>query len=266
MKILAAIDSFKGSFTSKEANTIVQQALPQHIVETFSVADGGEGTVKAFLEILDGTLITEIITGPKGTDIKASYGWVAEDKTAIIEVAEGAGITKIDTKDGPINHTSYGVGEQMLSALNLGATELIIGLGGSATVDGGVGLLQALGVEFFDAEKNVLPILHIELGKIHKISTAKLDARLENVNITVACDVENPLLGPNGAVYIFGPQKGIHQQELFKYDQDMAHYQQIVNETTQTNCENFPGAGAAGGIGFALYAFLNTSFSSGFNC
>lgn len=152
----------------------------------------------------------------------------------------------------------------MLSALNLGATEMIVGLGGSATVDGGVGMLQALGVDFFDAENNVLPILPIELEKIHKISTDRLDTRLKNVNITVACDVENPLLGPNGAVYIFGPQKGIPEQELKQYEQDMVHYQQIVSETAQTNCKNLPGAGAAGGIGFALYAFFNTSFSSGF--
>ncbi|MFL2101439.1 glycerate kinase [Desemzia sp. FAM 23989] len=264
MKILSAIDSFKGSFTSKEANKVVQQALPQHRVETFSIADGGEGTVEAFLEVLGGTLITETITGPTGSPIKASYGWIAEDKTAIIEVAEGAGLTKVDIDRNPRNYTSYGVGEQMLSALNLGAKELIIGLGGSATVDGGVGLLQSLGVKFFDAENNLLPMLPVDLEKIQKISTDKFDNRLSKIKITVACDVENPLLGPNGAVYIFGPQKGLRKQELQQQDQNMAHYQQLVNETTQTTCENFPGAGAAGGIGFALYAFLMTSFSSGF--
>lgn len=264
MKILSAIDSFKGSFTSKEANAIVQRALSQHEVDVFSIADGGEGTVEAFLDVLNGTLITETVTGPIGTAITASYGWIPKDKMAIIEVAESAGLTKVDIKRGPRNHTSYGVGEQILSALDLGATELIIGLGGSATVDGGIGLLQALGIEFLDAKNNPLPILPIELESIRQISTTKLDTRLKNVKITVACDVKNPLLGPEGAVYTFGPQKGIPEQELQQYDQNMAHYQQLVNETTHTTCEDLPGAGAAGGIGFALYAFLNTSFTSGF--
>lgn len=265
MKIVTAIDSFKGSMTSKEANEVIKKTLPQHQVETFTVADGGEGTVEAFIEILKGRYVEEKIIGPEGAKIDGKYGWIETERLAIIEVAEGAGITKITSSSlHPRNHTSYGVGEQIISALNLGAEEIIIGLGGSATVDGGMGLLQALGVKFYDSNNKLIPILPIELGKIHRINKEKMDARLRNIKITVASDVDNELFGKKGAVYVFGPQKGILAHDLDNYDKEMEHYAKVVNEATKTKQHYTPGAGAAGGIGFALYSFLNASFQSGF--
>ncbi|MBM6615301.1 glycerate kinase [Desemzia sp. RIT804] len=264
MKLLAAIDSFKGSIGSQEANEIVKQALPQHEVETFPIADGGEGTVEALVALLEGKKITESITGPNKERIQGVLGWVEKDRLAIVEVAEGAGITKVPTDSlDPTQHTSYGVGEQIRSALDLGAKEIIIGLGGSATVDGGIGLLQALGVEFYDDADQLLPILPIHLAAVKRINLEKMDSRLRNVAITVASDVNNPLCGSNGATYVFGPQKGILEEDLEEFDQGMKSYQEVVNKATNTHYETTLGAGAAGGIGFALYSFLNASFESG---
>lgn len=251
--------------TSKEANQVVQESLSDHHVETFPIADGGEGTVDAFINILDGRFITETITGPNGKKIEGVYGWVANQKLAIIEVAEGAGITKVpvDSLD-PRKHTSFGVGEQILSALNLGAKEIIIGLGGSATIDGGVGLLQALGVTFYNQIGNLLDTLPIDLNQITRIDSTNLDNRLEDITLTVASDVSNPLCGPKGATYIFGLQKGLKETELETFENAMIHYQNVVNQATQTTKQQEPAAGAAGGIGFAFYSFFNTNFQSGF--
>lgn len=265
MKILVAIDSFKGSMTSKEANEIVKKSLPNHQVETFTISDGGEGTVESFLEIFKGKYVEESIIGPEGKKILGRYGWIEQERKAIIEVAEGAGITKIKaSKAHPKKHTSYGVGEQIISALNLGAREIIIGLGGSATVDGGLGLLQALGVDFFDSDDRCIPILPIELSKIKRISKENMDIRLKNVKITVAADVRNELYGENGSVHIFGLQKGLLPEELSGWDKEMKMYAKVVNDSTNSKYQHCTGAGAAGGIGFALYSFLNTTFQSGF--
>lgn len=266
MNIFVAIDSFKGSMTSEEANQVVKNTLQnQHNIETFPIADGGEGTVDSFVNLMKGSIISAPITGPNGKTISGKFGWIKSEKLAIIEVAEGAGITKVtpDTLD-PRKHTSYGVGEQILMALDLGAKEIIIGLGGSATVDGGIGLLQAIGVQFFDQMANKLGQLPIDLAKIGSLETSEIDPRLTHVKITVASDVTNPLCGPDGATYIFGKQKGLREEELASYDKAMQNYQMVVNQTTATTMQNEPGAGAAGGIGFALYSFLPTTFQSGF--
>lgn len=266
MHIFVAIDSFKGSMTSKEANEAVRQALPNDSVETFQIADGGEGTVHAFVDLLKGGVITSPITGPNGEIIEGKFGWIEKEKLAIIEVAEGAGITKVDADSlDPKKHTSFGVGEQIISALDLDAKEIIVGLGGSATVDGGIGLMQALGVVFKDQFGSPLPLLPIDLGKVETIDVSNLDRRLNEVKITVASDVTNPLCGKEGATYIFGPQKGLMQDELPFYDQMMYHYQKVVNRETGTSKHGVPGAGAAGGIGFALYSFLDATFQSGFS-
>jgi len=264
MKILVVIDSFKGSMTSKEANETVKLALPKHEVETIPIADGGEGTVETLIELLKGEVITKSITGPNGSKMNGTFGWVENEKIAIIEVAEGAGITKIPTNTlNPKKHTSYGVGEQIISALDLGAKEIIIGLGGSATVDGGIGLLQALGVRFFDMNHKLLPLLPINLDAVAKIDKEKLDTRMKEIKITIASDVTNPLCGLDGATYIFGPQKGLQLNDLASFEEGMDKYKQVVNETTKTSKEMDLGAGAAGGIGFALFSFFNATFESG---
>lgn len=264
MKIIAAIDSFKGSMTSERANQAVIDALPQHEVHSFPIADGGEGTVDAFVSVEQGELITQTITGVNGSPYQGKWGWIEKDKTAVIEVAEGAGIIQAaEDTFHPKNHTSFGVGEQIIQALDFGAETIIFGLGGSATTDGGVGLLQALGVVFRDAENKALPTIPVDLPAIRTIDTTKLDKRVHEVKWELASDVSNPLIGRNGAVYIFGEQKGLSREELPLYDTAMAQFAELVSQVTQTDERQTQGAGAAGGIGFAALSFFNCSFQSG---
>ncbi|WP_368645674.1 glycerate kinase [Alkalibacterium putridalgicola] len=264
MKILAAIDSFKGSMTSETANQCVKDALPDHQVTSFPIADGGEGTVDAFVSVMDGEVITETITGVNGTAYSGRWGWIQKDKTAVIEVAEGAGLIQADKESlHPRNHTSYGVGEQIVQALDYGAETIILGLGGSATVDGGLGLLQALGVVFKDAEGEELFRLPVELNNVRAIDMDGLDKRVQDVNWLIASDVTNPLLGEKGAVYVFGEQKGFSSDELPEYDKAMVRYADIVSKVTGKDERETEGAGAAGGIGFAVLSFFPCEFQSG---
>ncbi|WP_027108909.1 glycerate kinase [Lacticigenium naphthae] len=264
MKILAAVDSFKGSMSSQEANQAVGDALPQHEVVTFPIADGGEGTVSAFVELEKGERITEPMTSVNGKLATGTWGWIEQSKTAIIEAAEGAGIIHADPQTfHPTNHTSYGMGEQILQALDKGAETLIIGLGGTATVDGGLGMLQALGVHFYDKKNQLLPRLPIDLGKTASIDRSHLDERLSHVQLIIASDVANPLCGTNGATYIFGEQKGLHPDELHVYDKKMGQYQTVVEQVTNKSVADDPGAGAAGGLGFAFLSFFSCHFESG---
>ncbi|GEK90246.1 glycerate kinase [Alkalibacterium putridalgicola] len=264
MKILAAIDSFKGSMTSETANQCVKDTLPDHQVTGFPIADGGEGTVDAFVSVMDGEVITETITGVNGTPYSGRWGWVEKDKTAVIEVAEGAGLIQADKENlHPRNHTSFGVGEQIAQALDFGAETIILGLGGSATVDGGMGLLQALGVVFSDAEGDELSMLPVELNNVQSIDVEGLDKRVQDVNWLIASDVTNPLLGEKGAVYVFGEQKGLGEDELSAYDKAMEQYADIVSNVTGKDERNTEGAGAAGGIGFTALSFFPCEFQSG---
>ena len=264
MKIIAAIDSFKGSMTSEQANQAVIDALPHHEVVSFPIADGGEGTVKAFVKAENGKVITQPITGVNGQPYEGRWGWIEENKTAVIEVAEGAGIIQADPETfHPKNHTSYGVGEQIIQALDYGAETIILGLGGSATTDGGIGMLQALGVTFKDTEDKTLPVLPVNLKAVEAIDTSELDERVTSVKWELASDVTNPLLGQNGAVYVFGEQKGMSKDELPDYDEAMAEYARLVGECTQSDMNELEGAGAAGGIGFAALSFFGCTFQSG---
>lgn len=264
MKIIAAIDSFKGSMTSERANQAVIDALPEHEVISFPIADGGEGTVDAFVAVEKGELVTKSITGVNGAPYLGKWGWITNNKTAVIEVAEGAGIVQANEETfHPANHTSFGVGEQIKQALDYGAETIILGLGGSATTDGGMGMLQALGVEFKDSEGHKLPILPVNLAAVHSIEISRVDSRLSKVNWMLASDVSNPLIGENGAVYVFGEQKGLSSEELPIQDAAMAQFADLVSQTTQTDERHRPGSGAAGGIGFAALSFFNSSVQSG---
>lgn len=264
MKILAAIDSFKGSMTSERANQCVKDALPELEVTSFPIADGGEGTVDAFVSVMDGEVIIETITGVNGQPYPGRWGWVEKEKTAVIEVAEGAGLIQADKETlHPKNHTSFGVGEQIMQALEYGAETIILGLGGSATVDGGLGLLQALGVVFRDAEGEDLPMLPVDLGNVKSIEMTGIDERIQDVNWLIASDVTNPLLGDKGAVYVFGEQKGLSKDKLSAYDKAMERYADIVSEVTGKDERETEGAGAAGGIGFAALSFFPCAFQSG---
>ncbi|GEM01623.1 glycerate kinase [Halolactibacillus halophilus] len=264
MRILTAIDSFKGSMTSKEANKVVKETLTDHDVVSFTVADGGEGTVQAFVEAEGGDYIKRPITNVNGKTVLGTWGFVKESQTAVIEVAEAAGIIQADkTTFHPRHHTSFGVGEQISQALDYGAKTIILGLGGSATVDGGIGMMMALGVEFLDEANQALPILPVDLSQVKKMQTEGLDSRVKDVNWLIASDVTNPLLGRNGATHVFGPQKGFSQEELIEQERAMRQFSQVVKDTLHVSCADMPGAGAAGGIGFSCYSFFGATFQSG---
>jgi glycerate kinase len=265
MRILTAIDSFKGSMTSREANQIVKATLTKHDVISFTVADGGEGTVQAFVEAEAGDYIERPITNVNGKNVLGTWGWIEDSQTAVIEVAEAAGIIQAD-KDTfhPLHHTSFGVGEQISQALDYGAKTIILGLGGSATVDGGIGMMMALGVKFLDEANQALPILPVDLSKVKEVDVSELDPRVKDVNWLIASDVTNPLLGSDGATYVFGPQKGLSQAELAERDQAMRQFSQVVEEALHVSSKDMPGAGAAGGIGFSCYCFFGATFQSGF--
>lgn len=264
MKILSVIDSFKGSISSQSANQIVKSSLPQHEVTVFSISDGGEGLAEAFIDLEDGEKIIQEMTSVNGKSVQGHWGWLTKEKTAIIEAAEGAGLIHANLETlHPRNHTSYGMGEQIIQALDKGANTLILGLGGTATVDGGIGMLQALGCIFYNRKKEILPILPIDPGVVEDIDISSLDSRLKHVSIIVASDVINPLYGENGAVYIFGEQKGLKANELASYDWKMAQYSKVVHKVTGREKFDCSGAGAAGGIGFALLSFFDCFFESG---
>ncbi|MDZ7835278.1 MAG: glycerate kinase [Alkalibacterium sp.] len=208
--------------------------------------------------------MTGTITGVNGEPYMGKWGWIEEEKTAVIEVAEGAGIIQAD-KDTfhPQNHTSFGVGEQIAKALDSGAETIILGLGGSATVDGGMGLMQALGADYRDVDGGTLPVLPVQMNRIRSIDLSGLDARVKEVRWLIASDVTNPLLGEDGAVYVFGEQKGLSRAELSGYDADMKKYADLVSEVTGQDERDTEGAGAAGGIGFAVLSFFPCEFKSG---
>ena len=250
MKVVVAIDSFKGSLSSAEAGNAakagVLSAIPDARVIVKPLADGGEGTTDALIEGLGGTRIDLEVTGPMGTPVSAYYGYIPDQKTAVIEMASAAGITLVpDAEKNPLAATTYGVGEMILDAIRRGCRKFIIGIGGSATNDGGVGEgAQAL-------------------SKIETISTENADPLLADCQFQVACDVTNPLCGPNGATYIYGPQKGVTKDLLLPIDQSMAHYAKITAQATGTQYLEAPGAGAAGGLGFAFLSYLKAALVPG---
>lgn len=269
MKIVIAPDSFKGSVTSTSAAAKIEDGIKQENrdIETIKipVADGGEGTVDAFLTFMDGVKVIESVEDPLGRSIQAEYGWVEDTKTAIIETASASGLPLLtEAEKNPLKASTYGTGQLVKSALNQGAKKIIIGLGGSATVDAGTGFLEALGVRFLDENQKPLRGSGECIGKVKSIDYTQLDPRFNDVEITIASDVTNPLLGENGAVYIFGPQKGIQSEELEEFESNMKHYASVVNEAVAKNVIDSPGSGAAGGFGFSLLSFLQVEMRSGF--
>jgi glycerate 2-kinase len=257
MRFLVAPDSFKGSLTSAEAGTIIRSAIlaemPNATVRVVPMADGGEGTVEALVTATDGTRIEHEATGPLGDKITTSYGALGDGKTAVIEVAATAGLTLVPPKDrNPLNTTTRGVGESILHALDRGLLRFIIGLGGSATNDGGMGLLQALDERFLDENKRDVPPFGANLSAVRSVDYGNVTARIAGVVIRGACDVDNPLCGPQGASFTYAPQKGASPDEVRQLDKAMAQYAGIVESHLGQSFQNVKGAGAAGGIGFAL--------------
>ncbi|MGN8646609.1 glycerate kinase [Gracilibacillus sp. HCP3S3_G5_1] len=259
MKILVSPDSFKESMTASKVANIMREAImsvkPDSEVVKLPVADGGEGTLDALLLAHGGEVYYQQVTGPLGERVKARYGILQDSKTAVIEMAEASGIHLV-TKErrNPLFATSYGTGELILAALDHQITNLIITIGGSATNDGGIGMLQALGASITNKNGESIGVGGKSLGDIHQFDLTTIDNRITNVTISVACDVNNPLTGTNGASYVFGPQKGATSSMMKLLDHNLEHLNRVMYEQLGKNLGEIPGSGAAGGMGAALLA------------
>ncbi len=268
MKIVIAPDSFKECLTALEVARAIEEGIlsvmPDAECIKVPVADGGEGTARSLVDATDGQLLQYTVTGPLGEPVNASLGLLGDGETAVIEMAEASGLALVPPASRtPLHTTTYGTGELISKALDLGVQHLIIGIGGSATNDGGTGMMQALGVRFLDEHGQSIPPGGEGLLSLHRIDTRHLDSRLANVTCRVACDVNNPLTGPNGASHIFGPQKGATPEQVLQLDRALVHYDLILQSQLGQSVGQTPGAGAAGGMGAALLAFLDASLQPG---
>lgn len=267
MKIVIAPDSFKESLSAPQVAEAIatgwRQVYPDAEILLRPMADGGEGTVDAVLAASGGERRELQVRGPLGDSVAAHWGWLG-DATAVLEMAAASGLHWVprDQRDAT-QACSYGTGELILAALDAGATRIILGLGGSATNDGGAGLLRALGVRFLDAEGRELPPGGLALKSLSQIDLTQLDPRLLQVQVEVAADVDNPLCGPRGASHVFGPQKGANAGQVAALDAALAHYARVFAATLGEDHANFPGVGAAGGLGFAARALLKARFRPG---
>lgn len=237
---------------------------PEAQVVVKPLADGGEGTVDALIEGMGGERIDLTVTGPLGKPVPAYYGYLKETDTAIMEMASAAGITLVSGKEkNPLAATTYGVGEMIRDAAQKGCRNFIIGIGGSATNDGGIGMLQALGYLFVDQDGQDVGQGAQALGRVAAVCTSNAYPKLAECRFQVACDVTNPLCGENGATYIYGPQKGVTDDMKAQLDADMASYAEVTKETLGNDFAEAEGAGAAGGLGFALLSYLHAELTPG---
>ena len=266
MKVVVAVDSFKGSMTSMEAARAVRDGIlaadPKTYIVIKPLADGGEGTTDALIEGMHGEKVKITVTGPYGEKIDSYYGYLPEKKTAVIEMAAAAGITLSDKRE-PMQATTYGVGEMISDAIDRGCRNIIMGIGGSATTDGGIGMMKALGIQFLDENGNDVGEGAQALFRVRKIQKEGVHPFLSKVRFQIACDVTNPLCGSQGAVYVFGSQKGVTEEIKAMLDEAMNRYAAMVESTLGIRCRDIPGAGAAGGLGFACLAFLNAVLTPG---
>ncbi|MCR4744876.1 MAG: glycerate kinase, partial [Lachnospiraceae bacterium] len=268
MKIVTAIDSFKGSMTSVEAGNAVaagfKKADPSAEVIVRPLADGGEGTVEALIEGMNGQREEVLVSGPLEEKVNCVYGIIKDSMTAVIEMSGAAGITLIPKSSlNPLDTTTYGVGEVIKEAINKGCRRFIVGIGGSATNDGGVGMLQALGYEFLDKAGKEIAHGAKGLKEIASIKDTNVIAELKECKFMVACDVTNPLCGINGCSAVFGPQKGASPDMVKDMDKWMGHYAEITKKLYHDADAEYPGTGAAGGLGFAFLNYTNAELKSG---
>lgn len=272
MKVVVAIDSFKGSLSSMEAGQAIAEGVKRvhqnAEVVVRPLADGGEGTVEALVEGMGGIFVTKEVTGPLGEKVEAVYGVIEskEDssKTAIIEMSAAAGITLVSEESrNPMNTTTYGVGELILDAIERGCRRFIVGIGGSATNDGGVGMLQALGYDFLTREGKAISYGGDGLRELASIKDVNVHPKLKECTFKVACDVTNPLCGENGSSAIFGPQKGATPEMVQELDQLLLHYAELSMEINANADRFYPGTGAAGGMGFAFLSYTSATLESG---
>lgn len=268
MKIVIAPDSFKESLTALEAANAMERGFKQvfpdaHYVK-IPMADGGEGTVQSLVDATDGKIIKQQVKGPLGNPVEAFFGLMGDGTTAVIEMAAASGLHLVPAeKRNPLVTTTWGTGELIRAALDQGISKIIIGIGGSATNDGGTGMVQALGARLLTADGELIGSGGGSLDQLHSIDLSSLDERLQHVKIEVACDVDNPLTGPRGASAIFGPQKGATPEMVKTLDKNLAHYAAVIEKELGTQVNDVPGAGAAGGLGAGLLAFLPVELKRG---
>lgn len=268
MKIVIAPDSFKGSLTAKQvADAIaagVSKALPDSEIIMKPMADGGEGTLQCLVDATDGKLLQATVKNPIGRDISAEFGILGDDVTCVIEMAAASGLYLISSEDrNPLHTTTYGFGQFIRAGLDLGCRRFILGIGGSATNDGGAGMLQALGIRLLDQNEQELGFGGGELSKLRRIDRSQEDPRLKECDFIIACDVTNPFVGPNGASHVFGPQKGATPDMVKKLDENLRHFADLILATEGIAIHDLAGTGAAGGVAGALLAFLHGKLQSG---
>lgn len=268
MKVVIAIDSFKGSLSSIEAGNAAKEGIlrvyKDASVFVRPVADGGEGTTEALYLGMGGEIRRVNVCGPLNNRTDAEYTIIKETNTAVIEMSAAAGITLINEEQrNPLYTTTYGVGEMIADAINNGCRNFIIGIGGSATNDGGIGMLSALGFEFLDNNKNAVPLGANGLKTLVDIKTDKVLKELKDCRFSVACDVTNPLCGVNGCSAVYGPQKGADEKMIKQMDAWLENYADITKTLFKNSNKDAKGAGAAGGLGFAFLSFLNAQLKNG---
>lgn len=268
MKIVIAPDSFKGSLSAHEVCIYMEKGIRRVFsdanIVNVPMADGGEGTVQSLIDATNGQLIRLKVKGPLLNEVEAFYGILGDGATAVIEMAAASGITLISKEErNPLKTTTFGTGELIRDALDRGCRNIIIGIGGSATNDGGAGMVMALGGRLLDEKGEPIGYGGGELGKLSKIDLSSLDNRLKDCSIVAACDVDNPLCGERGASAIFGPQKGATAEMVNELDSNLAHYAEVVENTLGIRIIDYPGGGAAGGLGGGLLAFTGATLKRG---
>ena len=266
--VLIAIDSFKGSMSSLEAGNAakagVDSVWPDAHVTVKALADGGEGTYRTLIDALGGKIVSVRVSDPLGRKIDAHYG-ILSDGTAVLEMAEASGIALLDSNElNPLLANTFGFGQMLVDAYERGARDFIIGIGGSATTEAGIGMLHALGFRFYDKDNNLLQPVIGNMDLIERIDDSYIDDEMLDIQIQLACDVTNPLCGDRGAVAVFGPQKGVKDDQIELLDNKLLSFSKLVNRYTGKNMADMPGAGAAGGLGFTLASFFkNIAVTSG---
>ncbi|HEY4434876.1 MAG TPA: glycerate kinase [Lelliottia sp.] len=268
MKIVIAPDSYKESLSALEVATAIEQGFreifPDADYVKLPVADGGEGTVEAMVAATQGGIIKVRVTGPLGENAEGFYGLSGDEQSAFIEMAAASGLEMVaPSSRNPLKTTSWGTGELIRHALDAGVKHIIIGIGGSATNDGGAGMVQALGAKLLDGDDNPIGLGGGELEKLARIDISELDSRLADCRIEVACDVTNPLTGEEGASAVFGPQKGATPEMIERLDNALTHYAKIIARDLDIDVLNLEGGGAAGGMGAGLYAFCGAELRQG---
>jgi glycerate kinase len=268
MNVIIAPDSFKESLSSLEVAMAVEagfkEIFPGVHATKLPIADGGEGTAEALVSATGGKIVSATVTGPLGDKIEAFYGVCGDGKTAIIEMAAASGLDLLSVEQrNPLITTSYGTGELIKHALNAGYRDFIVGIGGSATNDAGAGMLQALGVRLLKSDGGEIGLGGENLASLSQIDISGIDPRVGESRIEVACDVNNPLTGPAGASAIFGPQKGATPEMVQRLDACLGHFALLIKRDLNQDIEQLPGAGAAGGMGAALVAFLHAALRPG---